>query len=287
MLIKPIYEFLLWDNCKNNCTFCFQRNSPRIFSLIKKEKALNATISFIDSTSFKKGSHVLIVGGEIFDSPECNNILDTFFKEIVIRMNDTVIDLLYINTNLIYTDLTGLYNVINLLKNNNLLHRLKFTTSYDLAGRFRTDEYKNLMLNNLRKLKEDYSEINIVVNTILTKPTCEAILNDNFNIKTFMQEYKCYINLVPYIIYNQDLSTSRGNIIKTLNKVNIENDGYIKGYISNFDLPQNKLLYVYKNNKFEFCSCDLDECGHSINFKRYSIKNSCFVCDLKEFFLND
>ena len=67
--IKPVYEFLLWDNCNNNCTFCHQRNDPRIFDVDEQKQILYKTLRFIkDESRFISGSHVLLVGGELFHS---------------------------------------------------------------------------------------------------------------------------------------------------------------------------------------------------------------------------
>ena len=59
---------------------------------------------------------------------------------------------------------------------------------------------------------------------------------------------------------------------------------YLKRYIDNFDLPQKKLIYRFKNTELIFSSSEYSECGHGINFKRYSDKNTCFICDLKTAF---
>lgn len=291
MNIKPIYEFLVWDNCNNNCKFCFQRENPRLFDHNGRKMVLDETIKFIDSDKFKKGSHILICGGEIFDKPQDFNILYDFFEQIVDRMNNGIIDLLYLNTNLIYENIAGLFNILDMIRDNHLIERLKFTTSYDLEGRFRNVPMpftkilpEQVMLDNLISLRQEYPDIQVVANTILTKPVCQSIINGSYNIGEWMKKYNCWVNLVPYIVYDKNLSASREEIFKALNKVNKENDGYLKRYILNFDLSQDKLLYMFKDNKFQFCSCAIDKCGHSINFKKYSTTNNCYVCDLKEFF---
>jgi len=291
MNIKPIYEFLVWDNCNNNCQFCFQRENPRLFKHNMREHILNEVLSFIDSDKFKKGSHILICGGEIFDKPSDFKILYDFFSQIIDRMNKGTIDLLYLNTNLIYENISGLFDVLDMIKENNLFERLRFTTSYDLEGRFSDKPMPNthhlpeeVMLDNLVSIKNEYPDIQIVTNTILTKPVCEAIINEKYNLKQWMEKYHCWVNLVPYIVYDKKLSASREEIIKALYKINEQNNGYLKRYILNFDLSQDKLLYMFKDGEFRFCSCAIDKCGHSVNFKKYSNTNSCYVCDLKEFF---
>lgn len=284
MNYKPIYEFLVWDNCSNNCSFCFQRENPRLYDHETRAMILKETISFIDSDKFIDGSHILICGGEIFDKPSDDDILGDFFIEIVKRMNIDIIDLLYINTNLIYDNITPLIDFLKFVDMNDLMPRLKFTTSYDLVGRFRTNESEQLMLNNLKLIKEMFPNLQIVSNTILTKPVCNAIIDRSFSVKQFMEEYKCWVNVIPYIVLGSDLMASRGQIFKALKVIDNECEGYLEKYIPNMTITQDKLLYMYKDNKFQFCSCEIDECGHSINFKRYSDKGTCFCCDLKGFF---
>lgn len=281
---KKIYEFLLWDNCNNNCSFCFQREKPRLYAFNKRKYILDEVIKFIKSDEFDKGSHILICGGEIFDKPSDTYILTDFFKTIFELMKKNIVDLLYINTNLLYKDLTPLKVLLNGINNKNLFDRLKFTTSYDLKGRFKNKDSENLMLNNLKWVKDNYPNCNIVTNTILTKQVCEAILNKTFNLQAFMERYKCWINLIPYIILDDTLTAPRELIFKALKQVNLDVPEYLNTYISNMSITQEKLLYMYKDDHFIFCSCEIDKCGHSINFKRYSTKGTCFCCDLKEIF---
>ena len=292
MEIKPIYEFLVWDNCNNNCKFCFQRENPRLFDHNNRKMILNEVIKFIDSDKFKKGSHILICGGEIFDKPRDFNILYDFFEQIIERMNSNIIDLLYLNTNLIYENIAGLFNILDMIKDNHLFERLKFTTSYDLEGRFSSVPMPTtlqlpevVMLDNLVSIKNEYPDIHIVTNTILTKPVCQKIINGEYNIRDWMEKYQCYVNLIPYIVLDKELMATRNEIFKALNIVEKQAEGYVRRWIDNLDLKQEKWLYIYKNNEWQFVSCEWDkECGHSVNFKRYSDSGHCFVCDLKELF---
>ena len=284
MKYKKIYEFLVWDNCSNNCSFCFQRKNPRLFNHTQRKVILQKVLDFIDSENFIKNNHILICGGEIFDKPQDSDILFEFFESLCKKMKNNIIDILYLNTNLIYKDLTSLKNTLDLIKENGLFNRLHFTSSYDLEGRFKSEFDKQLMLNNLLFVKETYPDCNIVINTILTKPTCDKILGNEFDIKDFCEKYNCWVNLVPYIIYDEKLSASKSIIFKTLNYVNKKIPNYLKTYIPNITITQEKLLYQYINNEFQFCSCDIGECGHSINFKKYSKENTCFCCDLKYIF---
>lgn len=281
---KKIYEFLLWDNCNNNCKFCFQRKNPRLFNQKDRKYILNQVIEFIHSDKFIKGSHILICGGEIFDKPSDFCFLNKFFHKIIELMLNDYIDLLYINTNLIYKNIKGLSDFLDIIKDFNLFDRLKFTTSYDIAGRFKSEEDKQLVLDNIKYINITYPNCNIVTNIILTKQACESIINKELSIKSFMNTYNCWVNLIPYIVLDKNLEPTRTQVFKALLTVDNECTGYLDRYIPNMSITQEKLLYMYKNNEFQFCSCPISSCGHSVNFKKYSSKKTCFCCDLKEIF---
>lgn len=290
---KPIYEFLVWDNCKNHCKFCFQRDNPRIFNRRERRLAIDAVANFIESDKFINGSHVLICGGEIFDSTQNETMFYYFFQKMVRYMKEGVVDLLYINTNLIYENMNPISTLLCPMKDNNLLERIKFTTSYDIEGRFRDKYAFPIFLRtdieqfkfNLKLIKNQFPTMPIVTNTILTKPACQAIIDGSFSVKDFMEEYQCWVNLIPYIVKDDKLMASRGEIFKALKIVDEENPGYLDKYIPNMCIEQEKKLYVYRDGEYHYSSCKMSpECGHSVNFKRYSDTGSCFCCDLKEIF---
>jgi hypothetical protein len=58
--------------------------------------------------------------------------------------------------------------------------------------------------------------------------------------------------------------------------------GYLKAYVDNVALPQEKLLYEYNNGELVFMSSKNNpDCGHNINFMRYQPeKDRCFICDM-------
>ena len=287
--IKSIYEFLLWANCENNCKFCWQKHlnkKDKFLNVSQKLDSIRAVERFLLSDKYEKGSHVLLVGGELFDTKSSEEF-QNFLSFVANEMASGNIELLYLNTNLIYENLDSICFLLDKIKDKKLFGRLKFTTSFDIFGRFSDNEKQKLMLTNLKKIKALYPEINIVVNIILTKQACEVILENKFSILGFRQEYSVEVNTIPYIVLTNDMAADKQTIFKTLVHLDKEMPGYLRKYVENFDLPQKKLLYEYTAgdiNDLVFCSSDDDaDCGHSINFKKYSIEqDSCFVCDIKK-----
>lgn len=288
MDIKPIYELLLWNNCNNNCKFCFMKHNHhdnKFLSDENKEKSLKLALDVLNSPDYIDGSHVLIVGGELFDNKFPDHLEKSFFTfldTIVSYMVSGKIDLLYVNTNLIYKDLNYLYYLLNNINKHNLFERLKFTTSYDLYGRFIEDR-KETVENNLKQLLIDFPNINIVANMILTKQFCEKVLNKEFSVKEFIDTYKVKVNTIPYIILHEEMAASRDLIYKTLLFLDKEIPGYLKAYVDNVALEQEKLLYEYDGEKYVYMTAKNAKCGHNENFHRYVLgRDRCFICDMLE-----
>ena len=96
----PINEFILWNNCPNNCEFCWLKK--------EKQQTYNEQLESIDLVydivKDLKDTHTLFVGGEIFAETDklikekLLNLYDLTFK----RMLDGYLDLCYFNTNILY-----------------------------------------------------------------------------------------------------------------------------------------------------------------------------------------
>lgn len=253
--------------------------------------SINKTIEFVKQ--IKDNSHVLLVGGELFDKKNSQivNKLKYIFDLVQQQQLNGNIDLLYINTNLLYDDLSLLDYVLEQAYTFNLLNKIKFTTSYDIDGRFGSTKDQMLFINNFYHVKNKFDlanqNIDIVVNTILTDRACKFI-QDNLDLVNYVLNEVCYVNFIPYIAFDSILRPTRKQVLSTLQKIDSVHDGYLKKYIRNFDLKQPKLIYKYNKltSQLEFASADMNECGHGINFTKYSDEQTCFICDIKEVFGN-
>lgn len=278
-------EFLLWENCTNKCDFCWQcKINDQTTFLNEKEMILSIkeTCKMLDSV-VKKGDDILLVGGEILNSyynavdKELQNLID----KCVNMIKNKYIRFLYINTNLIYDNRVNLEYLFNAIKGYE--DKLKFTSSYDIYGRFKDDKVKNVFLENLLFIKEKYPKINTVINCIITKQLAES----NFDITRFKIKYGLkHINLIPYIpvLDNRCMDVSFKDIVKVLARAEKNQHGYIDFYIKDFDYNQDKILYQYhKNTGYKECTSKYLDCHHNENFKKV-LNGDCFICKLKEVF---
>lgn len=275
----PINEFILWNNCSNNCKFCWQKK--------EKQQTLNEHFKSIklvkEAVKELKASHVLFVGGEIFDNKnkDLNNELLSLFDLTTDKMLKGDIELLYINTNILYDIDVILMPVLNLIQRKNLIERVHFTTSGDENGRFSDNHSSNDFYANLQIIRDTFPKLLIYVNIILTKSFCENILSEQFNINDYESFYKVEVNTIPYIKFGKEIEApTRNQVFKTLIKLDEQLPGYLIKYCNNFLLNQDIILRKYENDKLINISSDKSKCTHSENFTRcYSDSNECFVCD--------
>lgn len=282
--MRMMQEFILWSNCTNQCDFCWQYKKYDTDTHLSPEEMKQSIAAVKEKLdTINTGDDVLLVGGEILANYDAgvSKELQSLLLNCVNRIKMQQIRYLYINTNLIYKDRTNLIYLLDAITGYE--DHLKFTTSFDVYGRFKTDASKQLYLDNLRFISECYPRVNIVVNAIITKQLVES----DFDFDAFQKEYGIkYINFIPYIPVKDDRSmdTDFKGIVKILARCEKKMPGFLKFYIDDFDLNQNKILYEYKKNQgYVTCTSNLSECHHNQNFKKV-LGGECYICKLKEVF---
>lgn len=287
---KPIiYEFLVWDNCKNHCRFCFLKEGKQkktILDSSKKTKVFKDILQYISSPFlFQKGSHVLLCGGEIFDTSleESRESWNDLVESLINSMLVGYVGDLYLNTNLLYDINVELKSFLDAFNTQGLLSRVHFTTSYDLVGRFKDGDSRKLFLDNLVKVRELYPTLPIYVNMILTKTACNMIAEKDFSVKDFQDTYNVKLNVIPYIVSDEQLAPTCEEVEKALKTIHLEIEGFLYDYVDGFikGNPRKVLKYSQEQDCFLDSTAEKSSCGHSINFKNYNkTYKTCYVCDI-------
>ena len=282
MKVLPMHEFLLWNNCNNNCKFCWQRKEKQS----TEEEQVEAIDLAHEEITKLKDAHVLIIGGEIFSETNKRIILNLYglFLSIISKMLKNEIDQCYINTNLLYDMDKLLIPVLKMFDTTGLIKRIHFTTSADDFGRFSNDNTRKLFYDNLQDLRKKYPDLYIICNIILTDYFCDAILTDKFNIKEYKDKYTVDVNTIPYIKYGTIIEApTREKVFNTLIHLDQQDPGYLLKYTNNFLLGQEITLHQYQNHSLVDVTSDKSSCNHSENFKRcYSDSDECFICDCEK-----
>ena len=182
-------EFVMWNNCCNNCQFCWQRlwdDKTTHLNEAQKLECIKQCSQMIDA----KGTNcdILIVGGEVYcdHGQKVNEALAQLYKKVADKIRSGEVRFLYANTNLTYSNRSNLLNLLEAFKG--IEDSLKFTTSYDLSGRFNRqtkDEMdkvcaplnrEQLFFDNLAFINDNYPKVNTVVNTIITRAVADAVM---------------------------------------------------------------------------------------------------------------
>ena len=303
-------EFILWSNCQNNCRFCWQRLLDEKDTWLNDKEKLEA----IKDCSEMIATHdvecdILLVGGELYSDQgnDVNNALKSLYVQIADKIKSGDVRFLYANTSLTYGNRENLSNLLDAFAG--IEDSLKFTTSYDLEGRYDDEIFnksncgidsltgsqrKQNVLDNLQFINDNYPKVNTVVNTIITRAVSNAVLRpengEAYNTLWFLDAYPntvTYVNLIPYIPVEGDtsLDVKFSETVKVLEDANKRLPGYFGHYVTTFDLNQDKLLYEYHRDKgyVERTAASLD-CGHNENFERVNRSGECFICKLIEYY---
>lgn len=291
--IYPIYEFLLWNNCNNSCKFCHQKANklkyPGKFpDNDGKLKSIHLVKDFIKSDTIPKHSHILLMGGELFDTKLSQDVENAFISladMIAAKIYLYEFGFLYMNTNLIYEDLSLLDKFLFSFTRKKLQSNIKFTTSYDLFYRYRDSSDKTLVENNMKYISKRYPDISRVANFVLTKNAVDFMLNTNFSLEEFKEMFGFKLNLIPYIHLDGIEAPTRSRLASLLLKLENKYNGFLKEFVTNIIIPQDRVLWEFNGDKLVYASSETAQCGHNINFRRvYADSNICFACDCKNLF---
>lgn len=276
-------EFVLWNNCSLNCDFCNLHKKHQSTNDEQME-SLNAVQKCIENQT--DDFNVLFVGGEIFNGLNIN--LETKLLEIYKHvMLNKHIHTIYFNTNLLYkiSEDSLLYNILSFAKEHNRLKDIHFTTSDDYIGRWANDKQRDLFYGNIRFLKENFKDINIIVNSIMMK----EFVKSDYNIKEYMDEYNVKVNLLPYINLNnhKEFLPTRHEYTEFILKQMEYNYDYILSWIDMWS--HDKEVQVYQYNPTTKILENVTEtekpCGkHNANFSNcFADSDECFLCYLENF----
>lgn len=281
----PMKEFLLWANCPNNCQFCWQKKLANEEMILTESEKLLAIAAVKKEISVLPYSDILIVGGEVYSShsDEVNVALADLFAYIRQRIDEGLTRLMYANSNLIYADRTVLRSLLTAFSGAE--DKLRFTTSYDVYGRYANDDAKAMFFDNLAWIKETYPNVHPVVNTILTKQMCELISSGGYMMRDMYNRYGlAFINLIPYIAIEKGdiMFPTWKDITEALVRVEAQEPHYLRYYVQQLDFQQDRVLKEYhKSEGFVECTASYSDCGHNGNYARATEDGECFVCKLK------
>lgn len=297
-------QYSLWSNCCNRCDFCLIKDHH---NYTKKEQIFNIRrirenikhVDWINEFSFG----ISLLGGEIYFITD-----EDVQNEFMLLIND-IIDYILLpakNEYCRYSSVTnGLYDpaflfrVIDTIKERVGLNKVDINFSYDLKYRYKTEDRRLLVLENINKFHQRY-DYKVGVQMILTQHLINLIKQGEFDIQEFVS------NQIPgntlSLLYPHPIKTGkvladfffnrndflwfvdylRENCMDTYYNFlySTKNSGTFKytGYQDRTTKGKKDIMQqpVLSDGKEE-----LSPCGHSILYKCYSDCDECMLCDLQ------
>lgn len=196
------YDFIAFQECNNNCTFCFQKNTTNTHFTDENDvlKRFNTLLDDIEKNyDGYKEVQIDMTGGELFFRKGLEQMYYTMFDKIFDLKNRISIPIrCLLGTNLLYEDTTLLYNVLEYINNLDSTLLRGIFTSFDFSGRFRTIQKVELHRKNTIKLLEYTSKRNmyLAVVSVLTKEAIQKMTSPDDELSKHIKEvYDEYYSL--------------------------------------------------------------------------------------------
>lgn len=181
-------QFELWQNCNNGCKFCYLNGSRVISSPEKQIKDIEKVRSIINSDKLKNYNSIGLIGGEFFqgqlDNPEVKKHWLLLMKDMANYLEKGILKECWITASLMSDDLSDLYESFDLFPKDK---KILISTSYDEKGRFKSEEQKQVWLNNIKLVHERYPQAMVHTQIIVTQSFLDRVLADDSIIKEIMK----------------------------------------------------------------------------------------------------
>lgn len=188
---KSFIQFELWKDCKQGCKFCCNKGQKPV----NKAESCNYVLDILNNLTPCQYSYIGLIGGEFFNG-EMELHMNHFFK-IMRRIAELKPEKVLIATSLIYNMEDYLIPVLKAVKEQyNLTDKIVLCTSWDIKGRFHSPEQVYLWESNMKRLQEEFPEVERHIEIILTQAFIDLVNQGNFSIKDMETKYDSRIDFI-------------------------------------------------------------------------------------------
>ena len=188
-------QFELWQNCDNNCPWCYLREGRVIADPNKMICNIDQACEILDDKErMKQYNGIGLIGGEFFQGQLSTPELKSKFLSLISKINSMILSGEIIEawitaslTKELPQDLIDTLNCFSFeqFSDNN---RVFLCTSYDTDGRFRDKQHKELWYNNLKKIRDIFPEqLYIHTQIITTQAFLEEVESGEFSFERIGQ----------------------------------------------------------------------------------------------------
>lgn len=185
-------QFELWKTCSIGCKFCCNKGQKEV----NKNISLDFTKSIINQLPENTYDEIGFIGGEFFNGEIKDSQIKDKFYDLFKCVKNKNFKKIYIATSLIFDMQSYLIPFLDYLQHLNILDKVILCTSFDVKYRFSTLDKKELWKNNMLYLKENYKNLRLHTEIILTEWFLKAILEKKFNLYNFSNVFNTSIDYI-------------------------------------------------------------------------------------------
>ena len=270
-----------WEDCKNNCTFCYLKHFPcRKTSTQQKKLRLKKTQDFFLQL---KPERIGLIGGEFFEG-QLQGCESEWFD--LLNAFSHISNEIYITANLIHEQY--------LLKETieKLQRKLIICTSYDQVGRFHSKEEREAWFRRVDLLHKEC--VNVFCTCIATQDFFQA----SYELPAWLDVNLCDPHISPEWSIEVDKQNYNANLIAANECFNLpkrqsavrwlsKHMDVAKRYV-HYKADHSDALYAFdaNNNMFAVAKERLEsdyfineKCGHPHFCQCYADSKKCMMCD--------
>lgn len=199
----------LWEECNAKCPFCYA--SRYGVKTQDKRQHIIDSIALLDELDV---CEVSLIGGEFFDGQIPPDLCEDFIRlidKLNAMLNSGKLNSVLISTNLMHLcDRTDCLKLDDVLSRFSDLKKIHVCSSYDVEGRFKSEEIKQKWLEEVDRLKAEYPDLRLVVNIIATRAFTRAI-KDGFNLNFLLNKFDWMCITVPSTSISTDFDSEFEN----------------------------------------------------------------------------
>lgn len=305
--MKTSIQFELWHECNNFCKMCFLGLENRVTPKETKIKSLKNAIA--GAKEFN-GNVIAIIGGEFFQGqisdPEVHDLFYNFISLVIDRLNKKEITESWITATLTDKTPKDFIEFLNFVKNNwNGNGRLIICTSYDIIGRFHTEEKRLNWEENISLISKVDQRILINTTMILTNALVNAYLNNEITFLDFTTKHRCglmikhpnrgsYKDLQEMEAALPNFVPERRKTLKFFQKLKLKEPFVYENCVFNVNLRADECVKRNNNgssytdirdkkgtNEYTqgYSETKTMDCGHSELYACYIDSDKCMMCD--------
>lgn len=184
-------QIQLWQDCKNGCKFCSEKQYPS-----NKKEDLEFAFNLLNSDEVLQYDEIGLIGGEFFDDQLEDEEVRNMFYELCYKITNMHFKKFYIATSLIYDMDKYLVPFLKKLEDWKVPQNVLICTSYDSKWRFNKEGKRELWINNMKRLHEEFPNFPTHIEIILTGDFIDSVLEDDFDIAYFSHYYKSRVDFI-------------------------------------------------------------------------------------------